>query len=263
MNEKAEATAAIARAQTELDEALTRLRALPAVDADQLSYAAHALSNYLMVVMTIGQLLRKARTKDDGEFNERLDSLRHATVLMKQMVQQLMTQRADMSPRLIFLPVDLVSFGRAAADEAERMAEDKNLALQRDFPVAPVMVWTDRVALGAIVDNFVSNALKYSAPGGTIRIRVDRDGEEGIIAITDSGPGIAEGTTFDVFDRGKILSSRPTAGEPSTGYGMAIVRDLAGSLGARVWFQNEPLRGATFFVGIPLFDSSRHIAGSA
>jgi len=167
------------------------------------------------------------------------------------------------SPGLIFLPVELVAFARAAADEAEGMAEDKNLALQRDFPVAPVIVWTDRVALGAIVDNFVSNALKYSTPGGTIRIRIDRDGEEGIIAITDSGSGIAEGTTFDVFDRGKILSSRPTAGEPSTGYGMAIVRDLAGLLGARVWFQNEPARGATFFVAIPLFDPSRHIAGPA
>lgn len=253
MNEKAEATAAIERAQTELEAALARLAHLPAVDADRLSYAAHALNNYLMVVTTIAHVLRKT-AGETAEVRERIDSLGHATSLMTQLVRQLMiTQRED-RPTLILSDVDLVSVIRLACDEYEPIARAKEISLTRDFPDTTVMVSTDKVALGVVLDNLLSNAVKYSVSGGTIRVRVYRSSNEGVFAISDAGPGITEGDSLDVFGRGKKLVSRPTGGEQSTGYGLAIARDLVNALGARMWFQNEMTGGATFFVAVPFHE---------
>ena len=108
VNRKAEATAAIERAQTELRAALVRLAELPALDSDRLTYAAHALNNYLMVVSTIAHLLRATLGKSsEAEIRDRLESLDHATKLMKQVVRQLIVPQGEDRPNLIYSAVDL------------------------------------------------------------------------------------------------------------------------------------------------------------
>ena len=259
MNEKVEATAAIEHAQSELDTALARLAKLPALDADRFAYATHALNNYLMVVTTILDVLRRRLGKmNDGEIGERLESLRHATTLMKQMVGHLVTSHGSEKPILIFTALDLAMAARAACDEYERPAAAKGLSLRQDIPSIAIMVWTDRIALGAVFDNVMSNAIKYSTRGGTIQVRVYARNDEGICAVSDAGPGISDADSERLFMRGAKLSSRPTAGEPSTGYGLAIAKDLVDALGGRIWFKNEALGGATFFIAVPLQRGDRN-----
>jgi signal transduction histidine kinase len=254
---KTDAAAAIAHAQSDLDAALARLAELPSISADRLTYAAHALNNYLMVVSTISHVLRAAvRTCADAAAMDRIDSLGHATALMKQMVRQLVAPGGDEVPKLIFLPVELASAFRSFYDEYQPRAAAKQISFKRDFPHGPTVVYTDRIALGAIIDNLLSNAVKYSRPGGTIVIRLDAAAGEAIVSVTDSGPGISAADAPGLFTRGGKLSARPTAGESSTGYGLAIAKDLTEALHGRIWFQNEPAGGATFFVALPLHDPS-------
>lgn len=255
MQDKAEASAAIARAQSELDVALAHLSALSPVDADRLAYAAHALNNYLMVVATIGRVLRvRLGAAANAEALDRFAALDHATVLMKQLVRQLVIPEGDERPRLIFMPTDLAQIMRAGFIEYEPIAAAKNISIEREVPHQPVTVWSDKVAIGVVVDNLLSNAVKYSVPGGTIRLRTYIADGEGICAITDAGPGIAEADAPHLFQRGRKLSARPTAGESSTGYGLAIARDLMDALGGRIWFHNEPAGGATFSFALRLHD---------
>src|SRR5258706_4277248 len=123
VNPKADAAAAIAHAQSELDAALARLAELPSISADRLTYAAHALNNYLMVVSTISHVLRIAvRTCADAAAMDRIDSLGHATALMKQMVRQLVAPVGDEKPKLIFLPLELVAGFTALYNEYEPRA---------------------------------------------------------------------------------------------------------------------------------------------
>jgi len=258
---KAEAAAAIERARTELDEALARLAELPSFNADRLTYAAHGLGNYLMVVSTTTHLLTMAlNQRTDIDVHDRLDGLRHATKLMKQLVRQLLVHRGDEQPDLLFAPTDIAKLVQFACDEYEPIAAVKNISLDRDICGEAVRVWTDRVAVGAVLDNLLSNAVKYSAPGGTVSVRVFQSRNEGIVSVADAGPGISDADAPRVFTRGGKLSSRPTGGESSTGYGLAIARDLIDALGGRIWFENEPAGGARFLFAIPI-DSESSSAG--
>lgn len=258
MNPKTDAAAAIAHAQSDLDAALARLAELPAISADRLTYAAHALNNYLMVVSTISHVLRIAvRTCADAAAVDRIDSLGHATALMKQMVRQLVAPWGDEAPRLIFLPVELASGVKSYCDEYEPRAAAKQITIERHFPPKATVAYTDRIAAGAVIDNLFSNAVKYSRVGGKIAVRLHTEAGEGILSITDSGPGISAADAASIFTRGGKLSARPTAGETSTGYGLAIAKDLTEALHGRIWFQNEPAGGATFFLALPLYDPSR------
>lgn len=252
MNPKTEAANAIAQAQAELDAALVRLAEVPSVSADRLTYAAHALNNYLMVVSTIAHIVRASYRKwSEADVVARLDSLTHATTLMRQMVRQLVVPENE-ETHLIFLPVDLLEGAKALCDEYEPIAAKKGITIRRELPEEHLVVRTDRIALGAVLDNIGSNAVKYSKIGGTITVRLYVSGGEGILAVTDSGPGIPAGEEDKVFVRRGRTSSRPTGGESSTGYGLAIARDLTEALRGRIWFENSPGGGATFFLALPL-----------
>jgi signal transduction histidine kinase len=258
VDEKAEAAAAaIERARTELDEALARLAEFPTFDADLVKYAAHALSNYLMVVSTTAHLLTIALSqRPDINVRDRIEGLQHATKLMKQLVRQLLVPREEDPPDLLFARTDMTKLVQWACDEYEPIAAVKNISLVRDIRSEPVKVWTDRVAFGAVLDNLMSNALKYSTPGGTISVRVQHSGSEGIVSIADAGPGISDADASRLFTRGGKLSNRPTGGESSSGYGLAIARDLVDALGGRIWFENEPTGGARFSFAVPIDVSS-------
>ncbi|HVR38213.1 MAG TPA: ATP-binding protein [Thermoanaerobaculia bacterium] len=174
---------------------------------------------------------------------------------MKQLVRQLVVPQGDERPNLLFAPADLAKVVSWACDEYEPIAGAKKIGIVRRIAADAVMVWTDRVALGAVLDNLISNAVKYSPAGGRISVHVKRSDAEGIVSITDTGPGIQAADVPRLFTRGGKLSARPTGGEPSTGYGLAIAKDLIDGLRGRIWFENAHGGGATFSFSLPLHES--------
>ncbi len=258
MDIRAELSKSIEHARQDLDESLGQLAKLPAVDADRLTYAAHALNNYLMVVSTISHVLeRDLGASSIPDAQDRLTALNEATKLMKAAVRQLILPSDENAPKLIFLPVNLTLVARAAYDEYKPIAATKNIRLVLQVIDRPVMVWADRIALGAVIDNLMSNAVKYSRPGGSIVVRETQLDHEGILAVSDSGPGIRADEAPRLFSRGGRLSAQPTGGEVSSGYGLAIAKDLADALGGRISWENNA-SGATFSVAVPLYDPARH-----
>ena len=134
MDARDEASKAIEHARRDLDDALSRLANLPAVDADRLTYAAHALSNYLMVVSTTSHLLERTLSPSPGsETSVRLSALNETTRLMKAAVKQLILPSADERPHLVFLPMNLKFAAAAACDEYEPIAADKNIRIEREL----------------------------------------------------------------------------------------------------------------------------------
>lgn len=261
MDTRSEAAQAIEHARHDLDDALSLFAKLPAIDADRLTYTAHALNNYLMVVSTISHVLEHSLSGSSvPNVEDRLSALNEATKLMKAAVQQLILPSAGGRPHLLFLPVDLQFAAGAACDEYEPIAATKGIQIEREITRTPVMVWADRIAFGAVIDNLMSNAVKYSRPAGAITVRVYQLNNEGIFAVSDSGPGIRPDEASRLFSRGGRLSAQPTGGEPSTGYGLAIAKDLADELGGRVWWQNEA-DGARFSVAVRLYEPSVHTHG--
>ncbi len=111
-------------------------------------------------------------------------------------------------------------------------------------------VATDRSLLRSILQNFLSNAVRYSADG-RIWIGARRRGDDVLIEVRDAGPGIAAGDRERIFEEFERLESKGSAGG-GVGLGLAIVRRIARLLGSTVELRSELGRGTTFAVRVPL-----------
>ena len=113
------------------------------------------------------------------------------------------------------------------------------------------MVAADTTQLVQIMDNLVSNAVKYSPSGKNIYVRVYQVDSRVRAEIKDEGPGISAEDQKRLFGKFARLSARPTAGEHSTGLGLAIVKRLVESMKGKVWCESHPGQGAAFIVELP------------
>jgi signal transduction histidine kinase len=102
-----------------------------------------------------------------------------------------------------------------------------------------------------VLDNLISNAVKYSPLGKNIMIRLLQNETYIRCEIQDEGPGLSEADKKKLFGKFNRLTARPTAGEHSTGLGLFIVKKLLEAMGGRVWCESELGHGATFIVEFP------------
>nr|MDQ2735725.1 ATP-binding protein [Pseudomonadota bacterium] len=121
----------------------------------------------------------------------------------------------------------------------------------------PILVDGDPVRVEQIAWNLLSNAIKFSRSGGSIAVRVSRDGDAALLEVTDSGRGIAPVFLPHVFEMFKQAEAPTTRGEGGLGIGLALVKSLAELHGGRASAESEGEgRGATFRVWLPLHRST-------
>ena len=110
-------------------------------------------------------------------------------------------------------PVDLAALVRNLVDEAGRSSRERRLRLSLDAPAFPVVVMGDRLRLEQVINNLLTNALKYTPPGGRIEVAV-ADGDPAILRVVDTGVGISAEvlpTIFEPFTQA-VADPRPGAG---------------------------------------------------
>jgi signal transduction histidine kinase len=243
---------AIARAQADLAEALSELEKIPAFDPGSVAFVAHALNNFLVVtggtVELIGMYLGD---KADAQVRVWLEGLAHAADLMTRTVSQLVSASATVGAHLRLEKVDLPLLVRRACTYFQRVADRKTIRIvvEPDADVPPVR--TDRVVVAAVLDNLVSNAIKYSQSGKQIHVRVRGDAGWGVCEVRDEGPGLSPADQERLFQRGVRLTPTPTGGEPSTGYGLAVARELVEKLGGVIWCVSVLGQGCCFSFRLP------------
>lgn len=103
-----------------------------------------------------------------------------------------------------------------------------------------------------VVDNLLSNAIKFSPPNATIRVQTRRDPATYSVLVRDQGPGIPEGEHDKLFQEFSQTSVRPTAGETSTGLGLAICKRIMESHGGTIAAETVPEGGSVFRITFPL-----------
>ncbi|WP_437281207.1 ATP-binding protein [Sorangium sp. So ce375] len=138
------------------------------------------------------------------------------------------------------------------------LAGQKNMKLVVESDDGVPRIEVDVHKLEQVLNNLISNAIHYSPPGTTIRVRVEggrgQDAEV-ILSVKDEGPGIAAediGKIFRPFGRARTVS---TGGERSTGLGLAIAQRIVEGHGGRIWVESVVSRGSTFFVALPVAPS--------
>jgi two-component system sensor histidine kinase/response regulator len=147
--------------------------------------------------------------------------------------------------------INPVEVAGAVVRQYTEPAHRKNISLRTEFPSADVIVLADVSALDQVLDNLVSNALKFSPPGRNIWLSIRSQADFVECAVRDEGPGFTAGDQARMFRRYGRLTARPTAGEPSTGLGLSIVRKLVLSMGGEVRCESNPGQGAVFTVRLP------------
>ena len=251
-NPKQAAAAALIQAQANLDRALAELDRLPALDIHSIALAAHALNNFLSISRgVVGLLIASLRDRADSQVMAWLEGLGHATDLMDHTVSQLMNNTVGVDATLRLEDVDVPRLVERACAYYRRAAARKGIQLTLDAAPAVALVRTDRVLLAAVVDNLLSNAVKYSPKDGRIQVDV-REERDGIAcSVRDDGPGLSEEEQARLFLPGVRLSPRPSGGEASTGYGLAIAKRFVDLLGGEVSCASARGKGATFSLWLP------------
>lgn len=143
------------------------------------------------------------------------------------------------------------------------LATRKNQILDADLD-GPLFVEARPGDLKDAFDNLINNAIKFSPAGSRIYVKLYRlpEDEPGYrwmrFEVTDEGPGIPLTDHDSIFKPYTTLSTKPTAGETSSGLGLSIVKDIVELYGGRVWFNANPAlrKGSTFYIDLPLARAS-------
>jgi signal transduction histidine kinase len=110
----------------------------------------------------------------------------------------------------------------------------------------------DPAATRQILDNLISNALKFSPPNTTVRVQTRVESCQVWVVVRDQGPGISAADQQKLFQKYSRLSARPTGGESSTGLGLAIVKRLAEAMAGTIQCESGPGAGAAFILRLPV-----------
>jgi signal transduction histidine kinase len=105
-----------------------------------------------------------------------------------------------------------------------------------------------------MIGNLLDNAIKYTPPGGQVRIEANSEGDQIILRVHDTGPGVPPADQpylFDKFFRGSNVPNDL----PGTGLGLSIVKSIVDNHDGRIWVDSTPGRGTTFTIVLPISDS--------
>ncbi len=114
------------------------------------------------------------------------------------------------------------------------------------------MVELDRVYATQIIENLISNALKFSNNGTRVTIELEKEDDNIKISVKDEGPGFTDEDKKRLFEKFQQLSAKPTSGEKSTGLGLSIVKKFVDLMNGKVWCESTEGKGATFYLVFPI-----------
>jgi len=147
--------------------------------------------------------------------------------------------------------VDLGAFLGEVVEANRLIADRKGITLASELPPEPITAWFDRDRIEQVLNNLISNAVKFSRSDTTVTIGATATADEIRIAVVDQGQGIHPEETERIFNAFARGSARPTAGERSTGLGLTICKHIVALHSGRIEVNSEVGRGSRFVVVLP------------
>jgi len=148
---------------------------------------------------------------------------------------------------------NLAEIAREAGNRFAPVLQDRTLRCE--VPPEPVLISCDANIIRRILENFISNALKFTKSGGTIRVRVQRNAANATISVNDDGEGIPRDQHKHVFEK---FGQTDSGGKHrhSTGLGLAFCRLAVEAHHGRIGLESEPGKGSTFWFTLPARDQA-------
>jgi signal transduction histidine kinase len=239
------------RLRLEVAEQNERLRHLDRMKDEFVASVSHELRTPLTSINGYLELLR-----DDDNLDEEQERMleivdRNAGRLLR-LVSDLLffSQRDDGEFAGETLKLDLLELARDAVEAARPRAGSGEVTLQLHGGSACLVGDANRLA--QVIDNLVSNAIKFTPPGGHVDLRVDRRRERVVLSVADTGMGIPEAEQADLFQRFFRTRGANDAAIQGTGLGLSIAKQIVESHGGTISFTSREGHGTTFVVELPV-----------
>ncbi len=216
--------------------------------------AAHDLRNPLGVIRGYGEFM--LRESDNLSDNQRtfLKRIHDSSAFMLTLVEDLLDYSRLTAGALDLhkVEVTLPELLSSIANLNRIIAEKKHIRIEESYAPDLPRIQLDPGKIEQVINNLISNAVKYSHPDTGIQISADRQEDVVRISVRDEGQGIPEGELATLFDPFVRASVQGTAGEKSTGLGLAIVKNIVEGHGGRIEVESAVNQGSQFTVTLPV-----------
>jgi signal transduction histidine kinase len=257
----------IANRSTQLRYQNNELKELNVEKDKFLTIIAHDLRNPLLSIVGFCDVLAKqVQVGDSKSIKKSTDLILRSSHRAIDLLMNLMEWALSQTGRVKFNPenFDLVNL----ISEVERLFTDaykqKGIKIIKSLPLN-IPVHADYAMISTTIRNLISNAIKFSNPGGTITISAQMSSDEITISISDTGIGIPKDTIGKLFRIGENFSSYGTLHESGTGLGLILCKDFIDKHGGKIWVESQvanlqidksnidyqPKAGSTFYFTIP------------
>jgi two-component system phosphate regulon sensor histidine kinase PhoR len=231
---------------------LTRLRQLETVRRDFISNISHELRTPLASLKALTDTLQEGALDDPPMAHRFLERMETEVDSLSLMVSELLELARIESGRVPLqlrpvAPSDLID---GAVERLRLQAERSGLELTIECPEDLPAVLADFTRLEQVIVNLLHNAIKFTAAGGSIKVRAELDGEAVRFFVQDSGVGIPAEDLPRIFERFYKADRARSGG--GTGLGLAISKHLVEAHGGRIWAESEERKGSRFTFVIPV-----------
>jgi signal transduction histidine kinase len=243
--------------QRELSKKNRELDELNKLKNQFLGMAAHDLRNPLSVIMGYSEYIMLDGEETLSEDHTRmLQSILTSSEFMLRLLNDLLDVSAIESGNmnLELVKADLGQVVKNIVEFNNIVSQKKFITIQFNESGNIPEIYFDQMKIEQVLNNLISNAVKFSRPGTKVDIGMVRNGDHVVVSVSDNGPGIPEaelGRLFMPFER---TSVKTTGGEKSTGLGLSIVRKLILGHKGKIWVESIIGQGSTFYFSLPIND---------
>ena len=217
-----------------------------------LGITAHDLRSPLTSIAGAAEMI-EVEAPDRTDLHDLTGMVRRGAARMLALIDDLLVTAAldGGQVELELAPADVAALAEDVVLDYAPRATEKAQTLALDRPDAPVVAVLDAARIRAVLDNVVSNAVKYTPFGGRVAVTVSVAGADVRVAVADDGPGLSADDVANLFQRFRRLAPEPTGGETSTGLGLSIAHEFVALHGGRIEVESAPGAGTTFTVVLP------------
>ena len=237
------------RQNVELQDNYNQLRKLEALRDSLTHMVVHDMRSPLAIVQMSLEMLKTMLTGLSEPESKLLEGALRGAQAMNRMTTQLLDVsrlEAGQMP-LNNTACDLAAIAQAALEAISPLLGDRHAVLEAREPLTAVC---DAVLLRRVLDNLLSNALKFTPPGKEITLSIVREGDSAQLAVTDTGPGIPEEFHQKIFEKfSQIAGEQQSKG---TGLGLTFCKLAVEAHGGKIGVDSEVGRGSTFWFTLPL-----------
>ena len=257
--ELARANAELERRREQLERANAVLQETNEFKSDFLATMSHELRTPLTSILAFTEIWENMDVERDERERAAVHEVRESGQLLLYMVDNILEMARSEAGKtaLSIEPVDMMDLINAVEKPTGFLAQKRSIRLTACVDADVPIIMADWEKLRRIVENLVSNAIKYTRRGGDVQVRVRNDGVRGgiVVSVADNGIGISEENLPFVFDRYTQIDKSSQKRYSGSGLGLAVVKELVELHGGEVWVESEYKKGSTFSVFVPSGDN--------